>query len=736
MTKSLSPTNVQSLDARHVSTVMAELADHFGAPGSSFPVPPVPVSRSVRRNVFGTLPQTPSAGFEGTRLVTWAYNLPNPRRIQYVRMTGLYDWAFHGPGSLYPTFSREVLHKPKPPPGAFLDWVEVDELMLVYAACNKATKAEFHKCLVTAGKVRGHPEVFKYPTPCLIADHTEYPASSYEEMFHFLSSATPPTRDAILNQLYGGNADAEHMRGPIDSLKLSAFWGLMPDGDRRGFLDIVRPGIPGGLTGYVESLPSIGTPDPDPQPQPPARPDDPTPVPPTTPPPPTRPPGAPEMPPPKPQPPSDPEPGPVPVPGPGPVPGPAPTPTPGEEPDEANLPPLVPPFPDSRVIPGTWPERDVPHNLPRYPAIDPDPNAFSLGAQEANGYCYLDLFVLSSRPRMRSRLGCNPWGPSLASELLAEPGIWSPDSFEFSFGVRQLPTGGAAFVQAHVRVSPSGVKVRKLLACLTADCRVGMATADLAAMMSLQEAVMSDNTPTVFDQRPSSTGTRLTVGVTARLQKPAQNFSWNVFNTPTLALMLGLYESVRVESMDFKVTVSPGSENYLRCAIAPEGVVLHNADDWVAAPINATIYGSASGAVVGTFNLPKVHQFSREIRTRTTGNTSPTFHFYHEGAAKSSSLLTGTLVVTVAGQGILGHVNINNRVKNAGLLMMKESQRIANTLGYPVELPAPLADDGDGSDSDEESDAEEAPVASTSRTVPGAFKSAKSSVASIGPKAA
>lgn len=314
--------------------------------------------------------------------------------------------------------------------------------------------------------------------------------------------------------------------------------------------------------------------------------------------------------------------------------------------------------------------------------------------------CYEVAVVEHARPAMVEALGSNPWAPAVAAYLLEHVGAWNPNGVELS--VCQMPLN-SAHLQAHLEESQQGMKVRDLLPLLAGFMRVGAATGDKLALLSDGLVSKTVSVPTLFDERPRADSLVLTYGVFAKI--PASSgIAWSPFKTPALILMLGTYESVRLVSADFSISVPMGADNIGYAAITSTGTALKG-EDWYGAAYLKMIPGSDQGTVVSQYSLPAVHSFNPELRAAVQGNGPPEFKFSLAGAAGMKMIVTGNFQVRVSGQVVMGSVDISAAAK-----LRNAVRTVQSSLSYSVadcEVEPPVADAGE---SDEESD-EEAPPA-------------------------
>jgi len=292
-------------------------------------------------------------------------------------------------------------------------------------------------------------------------------------------------------------------------------------------------------------------------------------------------------------------------------------------------------------------------------------------------------------------------------------------------GGRNLTAEGPNYTQAHVEPAEHGMKVGELVWRLAGTTRVGMATSDLNALVNSQAGVSVPADGLAFDDKPARPSMSLNVGVFALVgadQSRYPNFQWNVFSTPVLVAMLGIYESVRLESAVFEIDVDKGSGNELYCAITSAGVPISSQSGWAAAPVNTIIRGSDQGAVKGSFRLPVRSPFAREVRSRLPGNSPPTFHFGYVGAATTMAKVAGTIRVTCSGQAVVGFVNIGGdggtkAGRRSQLKSMRRNvQAVIAGINYDVSVVAPRTDHEEPDSSDSSDDDDEAPP--STRTSP------------------
>lgn len=323
----------------------------------------------------------------------------------------------------------------------------------------------------------------------------------------------------------------------------------------------------------------------------------------------------------------------------------------------------------------------------------------------AGAFCYLALFRSNHRDDMRAKLGENPWAPAVASALLADPGIRQPGTYSFSIlGRRNVE--GSSYLQAHVEPSPDGMTINQLVPYLAGAMRVG-ATSDINALANLQLQDHVSTKPTLFPNRPvgGGPGLEMVYSVYAELNKANGGLNFTPMDHKVFTWLLGAFESVRVEDASFNISVSTGAQNGVLCAICGPGLDLNVVSDWYAAPVNSDVHGSDQGWVTSVFALPSAHSFDPEVRsTDSVGNPSPSFRFSFYGATGGKAMIKGMIKVRVAGQAVLGHIDIGPKapVKSAN----RTREAIVDSLSYDVGAITKCAPFGDDEDDDDESDDE------------------------------
>lgn len=353
------------------------------------------------------------------------------------------------------------------------------------------------------------------------------------------------------------------------------------------------------------------------------------------------------------------------------------------------------------------------------PAVGPVPPGGAPGAKLPSVYdCYTVAVVPTSRAAMRAALGSNPWAPSVASYLLERSGEWTSSRVRLSLGHAAATPDGPAYVQGHLEEHSAGLKVRDLIPLLCGWVRIGASTGDKLTLTTPGNVVVNDQTPTAFDEVPSGDSMTLSLGVFLRVEA-GKAVGWTPFKTPALILILGVYESVRLLSASFQISVPSGQGNEGMAAVVSAGRVLEK-DDWYMAPIVKIFPGSDNGSVMGDFVLPSSHPWNTELRASVRGNPPPEFKFGLSGPAGGRMIVTGQFSVRVAGQSPVGATNGNPAAKST-----PQARYIQSTLGYSTKV----GDDSvpDFEDDEESEDEEPAPARTTPprSTAPAVVRSPK-----------
>lgn len=297
-------------------------------------------------------------------------------------------------------------------------------------------------------------------------------------------------------------------------------------------------------------------------------------------------------------------------------------------------------------------------NPPLPPPSDPDddpgpPSTFTIARMNlgsTDGYCYEVAFVPSAKERARAKLGRNPRGPALAELLLDEPGIWAPGKFRLTFSREVKANGRPPFIQAHLAVSDLGCPLSTLLPFFSSAIRVG-SDGDRALLAVPPQPTVSTGRPTMFDLVPVANPETIHLGaytVMSRADK-SDSFGWSPFKSVASAIMLGMYESVRLKSADMVFYLPKGSANAVYFAVTGnDNGVTGNA--WFSAPLNDTYQGSDQGAVSYRWSLPTNHPFGKEYRSGVLGTGPPRFHFALSSTATGEVRVMADFVFEVAGQ--------------------------------------------------------------------------------------
>lgn len=336
------------------------------------------------------------------------------------------------------------------------------------------------------------------------------------------------------------------------------------------------------------------------------------------------------------------------------------------------------------------------------------PRTPSLLSSADRGFCYLDTVTPAARGKMRSVLGHNPWGPSVAAYLLSEPGVWTPSTLVFTSGLPPLDPTGPAYVQGHISVSSGGMRVKALIPLLAGWMRVGAATGDRMALLSDGPSANAPSKHTLFDEPPSGARMPVTLGIYADFGS-AVPIVWSPFATPSLVLMLGMYESVRLESVDLSVTVPSGASYSVYCGITRVGVPV-KATEWFTMPYLKIVNGSDQGSVVSNYRLPERHSFNPELRAATSGNGPPEFKFGLAGPAGQTALLLGSFTVSVAGQVVMHSIDIGPKSKSVTSVRAVQRTLPYVVTGHRVDAPASPGGHPPADDSEEESDDDDEPA--------------------------
>jgi len=194
--------------------------------------------------------------------------------------------------------------------------------------------------------------------------------------------------------------------------------------------------------------------------------------------------------------------------------------------------------------------------------------------------------------------------------------------------------------------------------------------------------------------------------------------SWSPLTQPAFLIMLGVYESVRLESAEFNVSVSAGQNNSCWCAINNASSGAPQGEGWYSCPVLKFIDGSDDGTVVSDFMLPAQHSFSKELRAASIGNDPPRFHFGYNGAAGGNAVVMGKFTVSVSGQKPMGALDANPEKPPK---VTRELLQLMSTLPFHSQDRCSRDDDNDEDSSDDEED--DVPAASRPTPATGSARS-------------
>jgi len=615
----------------------------------------------------------PRNRFQAGDQMLWPGNVPLPSHYPQARFTGIKQWIDKGPAILYNALSQHVFHKAKPTDGDLLGFVQCMDLFKVYSVCNFEGRLSFRMDVECAyARPIGTLPSLATPWPSNISQGPSGMSALFGsyEMTTLQGHLTAAGRKQFNLAVYGVEAPTDVQLGAAVDTE-NVYWVYVKLAREDKFFireDLVMISPP-PYVGLVSSLPMIGQLDPLPA-------ADPLPVPPV-------------------------------------------------EPVPDKPPPYRFPLPEAPASP--TPPMGGPISVPvnDVPAGIALPGPFGGGVGK-RGWCYLALLDVECHQQAIQTLGFNPVFEDFVRFASRGDGRWSEDTFALTQVIQDNSDQGCSSIQAHVEPVAGGLSVFDVVQRLPLRARLGMATSELESLLTMQTEAQSADSPSVFDVKPKIAGTSMTFGVYAKLSPETSSFSWNLLGTPALALMFGIYESVRLESADFVATVSTGVDTSLWIAATENTVTLSGTDQWLAAPLNITICGASTGVVRGKFSLPRNHQFGKELRAATVGNHGPSFHFNHQGAAGSSSRVTGSVTVTVSGLAIIGHVNIGPVAKGKSVLQPVSDTvaRFNASLGYAAR-PRPPTLDPEDCYMDGEGDGDEVPGGASSSGSPSANSGVK-----------
>lgn len=314
----------------------------------------------------------------------------------------------------------------------------------------------------------------------------------------------------------------------------------------------------------------------------------------------------------------------------------------------------------------------------------------------ADGFCYLALLKPEARSEAAKALGLSPTAQSIRAYPLATGGF------------RVQLTGVHTY---HVEASPGGLLADEALRAIPDQARVGTSTGDKLAFVEAGVSTLPIGPSTGFDVIPAGPRTTLTLAMFATLDKGQRSsaISWTPLAQPAFVVMLGVYESVRLESAEFNIAISSGQANTCWCAIANSSAASPvSMADWYGCPVVKVIDGSDNGSVVSTFALPAEHSFAKELRASASGNDPPRFHFGYAGVAGGSATVMGRFVVSVSGQKPLGAFDANP------IKAPKVSREVRRLMATMPPVHDSVCSRGEDEDSEDEDDDEDEPAAAPS----------------------
>jgi hypothetical protein len=320
-----------------------------------------------------------------------------------------------------------------------------------------------------------------------------------------------------------------------------------------------------------------------------------------------------------------------------------------------------------------------------------------------DGYCYLPLLEPAERVTAATALG--------PKALLEDLSQYTPSA---TGRFRVELTGSGLY---HVSTSRQGLTAAQVFQALPPGSRVGAAVGDkLAILTEPGQSSMATGPSSAFDIVPSGPRTSMTLAMHATLDKGthATTISWSPMAQAAFVIMLGPYESVRLESAEFNVSVSAGHGNSCWCAITSASAPAPAGGEWYSCPVLKVVDGSDDGTVTSTFQLPSQHSFSKELRAALPGNDPPRFHFGYVGAAGGNAVVMGRFVVSVSGQKPMGAFDANPAKAPK---VTRELRQLMATLP-PVHASTCSFDDPDDSSDDDDDDDEPRPAGGTTRSPP------------------
>jgi hypothetical protein len=316
------------------------------------------------------------------------------------------------------------------------------------------------------------------------------------------------------------------------------------------------------------------------------------------------------------------------------------------------------------------------------------------------GFCYLELLAPSARSAAAATAG-------------ACPDVSVLSAYSLNSGLYDVQLTGPSLYHVSRSFGSRGLTAGEVLACIPSGCRVGAAVGDKMVLMEGGLSSLAPGPRTGFEIFPDGQRTSLTLAMYAVLDKGKHlpTVSWSPLLQPAFLIMLGIYESVRLESAEFNVSVSAGQGNSCWCAINNASSGAPQGEGWCSCPVLKFIDGSDDGTVVSDFRLPAQHSFSKELRAASIGNDPPRFHFGYNGAAGGNAVVMGRFTVSVSGQKPMGALDANPEKTPK---TTRELRQMLATLP-PQNHDRCSRDDNDDEESSDDDD-DEVPV--VSRNVP------------------
>jgi len=323
------------------------------------------------------------------------------------------------------------------------------------------------------------------------------------------------------------------------------------------------------------------------------------------------------------------------------------------------------------------------------------------------GFCYLELLSPSVRSAAAIAVG-------------ACPDVSALSEYGLSGGLYEVQLTGPALYHVTRSTGSHGLTAGEVLTCIPSGCRVGAAAGDKIVLTEAGLSSLAPGPRTAFEILPDGQRTRLTLAMYAVLDKGKHlpTVSWSPLTQPAFLIMLGVYESVRLESAEFNVSVSAGQNNSCWCAINNASSGAPQGEGWYSCPVLKFIDGSDDGTVVSDFMLPAQHSFSKELRAASIGNDPPRFHFGYNGAAGGNAVVMGKFTVSVSGQKPMGALDANPEKPPK---VTRELLQLMSTLPFHSQDRCSRDDDNDEDSSDDEED--DVPAASRPTPATGSARS-------------